>query len=313
MENNDFEIDFDRELNVRQTRRVYLITYSQADLGKIPNCQAFVDCILEAFSQRNENQASHPEHWSCCMEDHRDGGKHYHLAIKLSAPKRWNAAKNYVRQKHGITLHFSDQSYGYHVAYKYVCKNKPLTDVLHSAGHPNFQDIGSPKTKRTLIASSTTNAEVNENVAESSSKAKKLSNMDISEFIVANGIRSDNELMAVAKSRYCEGEKDLYKFIINKSSKSLSELMENDMTWKMNDASKNVQRTRASRMSILRAHLEKQCSPGCEGQWLVCAKQALQQNGIHLYCFASALHQLLEKGRQKRLNVLLVGLTNCGK
>jgi hypothetical protein len=293
MENNDFEIDFDRELNVRQSRRVYLITYSQADLGKIPNCQAFVDCILEAFSQRNENQASHPEHWSCCMEDHRDGGKHYHLAIKLSGPKRWNAAKNYVRQKHGITLHFSDQSYGYHVAYKYVCKNKPLTDVLHSPGHPNLQDIGSPKTKRAFtqfsnnakkrkIASSTTNAEVNENVAESTSKPKKLSNTDVSEFIVANGIRSDNELMAVAKSRHCEGEKDLYKFIINKSSKSLSELI--DMTWKMNDASKNVQRTRASRMSILRAHLEKQCSPACEGQWLRWCVQNKFSSKMELIC-----------------------------
>ena len=103
----------------------------------------------------------------------------------------------------------------------------------------------------------------------------------------------------------------MYKFIINKSSKSLSELL--DLTWKMNDASKNVERAKESRISILKAHLEKECLPQCHGEWLVCAKQVLQQNGINLYCFASALRQLLEKGRQKRLNVLLIGPTNCGK
>ena len=33
----------------------------------------------------------------------------------------------------------------------------------------------------------------------------------------------------------------------------------------------------------------------------------------NLYCFASALCKFLGKGRQKRLNVLLIGPTNCGK
>jgi hypothetical protein len=323
MENDVVEIDLGQELGERQTRRVYLITYSQADLDIIANCQAFADCILEAFSQGNPNDnKSHPEHWSCCMENHKDGGKHYHLAIKLSAPKRWKAAKNYVSTKHGITLHFSDQSHGYHVAYKYVCKNKPFTDVLHSPGHPNLREIGSPRTKRAFtqssnnakkkrIASSTNNAEISEKILPSSSQPKKLSSLEVSEFIVANDIRNDSELMAVAKSRHSEGEKDLYKFIINKSSKSLSELI--DTTWKMNDASKNVQRARQSRMAILRVHLEKECLPGCNGEWLECAKQVLQQNGINLYYFASALRQLLENGRQKRLNVLLIGPTNCGK
>ena len=61
------------------------------------------------------------------------------------------------------------------------------------------------------------------------------------------------------------------------------------------------------------SHLEKECLSQCHGEWLVCAKQVLQQNGINLYCFASALRQLLQKGRQKRLNVLLIGPTNCGK
>ena len=140
---------------------------------------------------------------------------------------------------------------------------------------------------------------------------KKLSNIEVSEFILANGIKSDRELMAVAKRRHAEGEKDLYNFIVNKNSKSISELVE--LTWKMNDAPKDVQRASNTRMSILRAHIEKECLPVCKGEWLACAKQVLQENEINVYCFAAAIRQLLEKGRQKRLNILLIGPTNCGK
>ena len=159
------------------------------------------------------------------------------------------------------------------------------------------------------MSASTSTVTINEN-QPSASKPKKLYNIDVSEFTVANNIRSESELMVVAKARHREGEKDLYKFIINKSSTSLSELL--DLTWKMNDASKNVERAKESRISILKVHLEKECLPQCHGEWLVCAKQVLQQNGINLYCFASALHQL-QKGRQKRLNILLISPTNCRK
>jgi hypothetical protein len=109
MENNAVESDFGQALGERQTRHVYLITYSQADVGKIANCQAFADCIFETFSQSQGNQkdnTNHPEHWSCCMADHRDGGKHYHLAIKQSAPRRWKAVKNYVSKKHELPCIF---------------------------------------------------------------------------------------------------------------------------------------------------------------------------------------------------------------
>ena len=74
----------------------------------------------------------------------------------------------------GIALHSFHQPYDYHVAYKYVCKNKSFTDVLHSPGHPDLQEIGSPKTKRAFTQFSnkmkkrrmsppTTNIEVHEN------------------------------------------------------------------------------------------------------------------------------------------------------
>ena len=319
-ENDSDEIDFTQQLGERQSRRVYLITYSQADLEKVKDCKKFSNCILEAFAQ-NESTCI-PEHWSCCMEEHQDGGKHYHLAIKLNVSKRWKAVKNYVTKKCGISLHFSDKHHGYHVAFKYVCKNKPFTEVLHSPGHPNLQEIGSPKTKRGMkqfsenakrrsLSSSPSNEAAPKTCQTSTSEPKKLTNVDVSEFLVSNNIRDQTKLMAIAKDRHSAGEKDLYRFIISRSSKSLSQLI--DMTWKINNASSELEREQQSRISILQKHLEQECTAGCDGQWLVCAKQVLQQNGINLYNFASSLRQLLEKGRQKRLNILLIGPTNCGR
>ena len=72
------------------------------------------------------------------------------------------------------------------------------------------------------MSASTSTVTINEN-QPSASKPKKLYNIVVSEFILANNIRSESELM-VAKARHREGEKDLYKFIINKSSKSIRTL-----------------------------------------------------------------------------------------
>ena len=78
MENNVVDIAFSQELGEKQIRRVYLITYSQAIMKKMANCQAFADCILEAFSQSQGNQkdnATHPELACVC---------------KASPTEKWN-------------------------------------------------------------------------------------------------------------------------------------------------------------------------------------------------------------------------------
>ena len=99
-------------------------------------------------------------------------------------------------------------------------------------------------------------------------KTKKLTNVDVSEFLLSNNIRDQTKLMAIAKDRHSAGEKDLYRFIISRSSKSLSELI--DMTWKINNASSELEREQQSRISILKKYLEQECAAGCNGQWLVC-------------------------------------------
>ena len=64
------ELDFNQSLGDRQVRRVYLITYSQANLEKFPNCTVFTDKILEYFTTVKDDN-NPPVQWACCQEPHK--------------------------------------------------------------------------------------------------------------------------------------------------------------------------------------------------------------------------------------------------
>ena len=79
------------EIDPKQARLVYLITYSQANLSKFPKRESFGNAIAMAF---NSSSKVNPTHWDCCMENHKDGESfHYHVSFALSGPKRWLKAK----------------------------------------------------------------------------------------------------------------------------------------------------------------------------------------------------------------------------
>ena len=69
------ELDFNQSLGDRQVRRVYLITYSQANLEEFPNCTVFTEKILEYFTTVKGGN-NPPVQWACCQEPHKDGGKY---------------------------------------------------------------------------------------------------------------------------------------------------------------------------------------------------------------------------------------------
>ena len=305
------------EIDGRKPRRCYLITHSQADLQKFPTRQSFAEAVVEAFT--SERSQSLPQHWACCIERHQLEGLHYHLALKLSTPKRWLGFKRALEKKHGIVVHFSDHE-GYYSAYKYVCKFDQ--NVFHSDNHPNLQEIGSPKTslcqqayrrKRSRSSGSSSTSQTNKESENDHrvAKIKKLSNIEISEFITKHEIKDQTSLLAIANEQNQEGKKDLAQFVLSRSSRSLDELI--DQTWKMKEASKIVRRKNQSRMEIIREASAANCTEGCKGQWLQCAKEVLMNNKIHPVVYATAIKQLLECGRGKFRNLLLVGPTNCGK
>ena len=100
-------------------------------------------------------------------------------------------------------------------------------------------------------------------------KIRRLSNLEVGEFLIQNNIKRDTELFAVANSRKKEGQKDLANFILSKSTKAVNDLIEN--TWRMHNASAQLEREKVSRMELIYESFKGDCVEGCDGQWLVCA------------------------------------------
>ena len=309
-----------QQLNPRASRRTYLVTYSRADMNRFPSRKEFGKIIKAAFNSGSGKVKV--LHWACCLEDHKDGiNQHYHVSVKLTDVKRWKKVKETVTKTHGVVLNFSDKHDNYYSAYKYICKSDP--NVYHSKHHPDLRDVSFPQTKKSTQSlrkrslerrnsksngecSSTTNSE------SSVKKTKRLSNINVADFITKHNIKRDIELMSLANARKLEGLTDLAEFIYNRSPKAITDLIQN--AWKMSEAASIIERENLKRMDILREKLKSECNNGCDGKaWVECATEVLRNNDIHPFVYAAAIRCLLTYGRGKFRNLLLVGPANSGK
>ena len=311
------ELDTTITMEPREQRRAFLITYSQADMTKVPSCLRFSEIVIEAFNSCSSNRKI--VQWACCMEEHADGGKHYHLAILFSGSRRWLSIKNAVQQAHGISLHFSCQHVGYIAAYRYVLKDKQVSEVVHSPDHPNLGQINVNKTKGAMKSNrrksvgkkrKQTNAEES-TVEQEVIPKKRLSNIDISNFLVENNIKEKKVLFSVAKQRAAAGEPDLYSFIVSKNPKALSDLI--STTWEIENASDELEQQARTRIDVVIECAQRPCREGCNGIWLQRALQVLRQNSINVYSFSTAVRNCIRHGRKKNNNVFLFGPTNSAK
>ena len=127
-----------RELNRRDVRKVYLVTYARADPNICDDRQDFADKVITAFNFQ-QGQA-YLLHWVVCKEPHEGGGYHFHMALCLSENKRWGPAKRALGRLNMI-VHFQEREdvFNYVGAYIYVCKND--RNVLHSNPHPDLSNV----------------------------------------------------------------------------------------------------------------------------------------------------------------------------
>ena len=133
---------------------------------------------------------------SCCRETHKDGGSHYHCALKLTSVKKWVSVKERIQKNHNISVHFSDSHDSHLSAYRYLCKEDE--NVAHSADHPNLTDAKSPATKKSISAnkrkSTTTNTPADTTNTGKAKKRLRLSNQDTAMFVRNNNIKNvENE------------------------------------------------------------------------------------------------------------------------
>ncbi len=294
-------------LNARRARAVYLITYSQADLEKFPTRESFATAVVNLFNGGRARVIN----WVCCRESHRDGGMHYHIAVKLSEPKRWLAIRNELQLEYGIAVNFSSVHELYYQAWRYVTKDDNV--YIESEGHPDLQSCEPPRTTRATRARQ---ARVNQSEAPAEGnrrgkRKQRLTNIMVADILVKKNIKSRTELLAVAHTQAKEGSTSLKEFVLNHGVKRVEELI--TTTWEMHDAKDELTRSQKSRLEILESFLDKECVPGCNMAWRNAASELLNTNEIPKDEFCGAVKVLLEKGRGKYRNLMIVGPANCGK
>lgn len=302
-------------LDKRAVRKTYLITYSQVDKNKSSDKERFTEQVIEAFDPTKESNVQ-PVQWASCEEYHQEDGTHYHMCLKMSNNKRWLGAARYLREVFKINVHFSDSHHNYMSAYRYVLKDDP--EPFHSPGHPNLDLTTSPKTskanKSRLENRRTSSIIASGEIGESSnSKRKRLSKADVMDIIHDRNIKGETEFLALAAELAEDGQSDLKIFVANTPERIYRELI--SKTWKLVDAPKELHRQMRNRMECLRENLLSECCTDCKGNklWLTMAKEILKENKINSYVFAEAVRSLLQQGRGKNRNILIVGPANCGK
>ena len=318
----------EKEINLRCVRQVYLITYSQADEVRFPSRISFADAVLFSF---NDTPAKVVQ-WCCCLEKHSSKGIHYHMTVKLDRNERWLQSKKFLLEKCGISVHFSAIHANYYSAWQYVTKQD--SRFIQSVGHPDLANYHQPRTTLASLAKhsrprktpscaaqteytsavdyETTDDEISETNAKGAKRKKKrISSYEMSEIIVAKNIKTRTELLALAREQKLEGKTDIAEFIVNRGSKVVAEVLET--AWEMEGAQKTLERQKKSRIELLEEARVGECVESCNGQWLNCAREVLQRNGVEEGYFAGRVYELLEKGRGKYRNIMIVGAANCGK
>ena len=126
----------------------------------------------------------------------------------------------------------------------------------------------------------------------------------MSEIIVEKGIKTRTELLALANEQKMEGKTDITEFVVTPGPKVVAEVL--NTTWELNTVQDRLSHSKKSRIDILREAQSTECVPECNGMWLTCAKQVLQQNGINLRSFSDAVKELIHKERGKYRNIMIL-------
>ena len=282
-------------------RSVYLITYSQAT--EEWTRQSFADVVVSEFESGDATVLQ----WACSEESHEDGGRHFHMAIKLDRQKRWLRVRQRIMRVYGINLNFSNDHAQYFNAWQYVTKED--IDYLESDRHP---DLSAGFVPRTATASNARRSTASSLPVEGApiNKRRRFDSLDLADVIIARNIKTKKDLLKIANEQRRQGKRDLPLYILNNIERCVKLI---STTWEMENVRAEEERESKTRIQILRECLEKECVPGCEGLWLRLALQTLQRNGIGVGVFSSAVLNSLQLGRGKHRNILIVGTGNCAK
>ena len=219
-------------------RRTYLVTYSQSDLEKFPTRECFGKMVARHFNAGKAK--AKVEYFACALEKHQDGHPHYHVALKLTGPKKWLRVKQSIQADEGIVVNFGDKHDDYVMAFRYVCKEDP--NPYLSDNHTPLDLIRTPSSRRLSTSYRKSQKQKRKSVESRQEpvtpqvaaakettpvvKKTRTTNLQVSEFVEKHNIENLTQLYHVAQMRREDGERDLMEFIFSRTEKQLQEIIE---------------------------------------------------------------------------------------
>lgn len=105
------------------------------------------------------------------------------------------------------------------------------------------------------------------------------------------------DLHALAKEQKDEGNTDLTQFIVSRTPRVLDDRIKS--SWEIENSQEKLARARKTRFQLVEEAYQSDCVDGCHGQWLACAEEILNANGLQVQHFSNAVKNLLVRGRGK--------------
>ena len=131
----------------------------------------------------------------------------------------------------------------------------------------------------------------------------------MAEIIIQKGVKDLTELQALAYGQKQEGKTDLAEFLISHAPGVVTDIL--NSAWEIETAQQKLAHSKKTRMELLQEGRSGECVEGCNGEWLTCAQEILQNNSVPSRRFENSVIELLTKGRGKYRNIMIVGPANC--
>ena len=271
--------------------------------------------VLERGGRPREGESCHLQKLVVFQEQHADGSRHFHVALKFAQSMRWMAFKRTLRVRYNLCSHWSCSHTQWWSAVRYgvvPTSKKPLVDEspetwsVDGVALDLFEDSQQPFNAAAWRA----RREKRDCAASTKDEAPSFNKLDFTSLVLSKGLRTKNAVLAyvqehgtVAMQNYvCKNQRQLEKHIEDAfawGSAPGQAVAECETDWAV------VSRTAAA-----------SCVFGDTCDYAAAAEDlfAMNQTSFSRVSLAAALRAVLVTGPSKSTPVpFLVGGTNCGK
>jgi hypothetical protein len=235
-------------------------------------------------------------------EPHENGQPHNNLLMRCNKPHRWLGPGKKLLADHKVLVSYAPHIRDWNAGVTYGCvasEHKPPERLDHQ--YTEWAAPGRQITKKEDVLPG-------KFLKSGFVRHTKLTPMNFLDLCRENNLQSEDAVYAFAAEREGQGDKAVMAFC-----------MEHDVSYYVGKANvarsaqERVRRAGMTREAILREHFEKKkCTCSTEGRCYNLMKDLLHMNGLD-GPFQKAVMTSLREGRQKGVNLCLVGPPDCGK